>query len=251
MGIFKGLEYLSSSSFPFLPFFPYPTKMCFSSVLVRHVMLYSHTVISSLFSPPSLFLSIFTNWFWLERLPKTALSRQAWEICLALANTGRKRAVQGLAGLGRWRRVLLPKVVGWDSRKLWGKSTLHQPFPSSLGTLLLVPAAEHRSTKQQWVDQTRNHSDLFFLSQATGTPNYALQVAAKGSFLLFFLWWNSIALALPCGSLVAWWLTPHCNCAGSLEWAITFHCSFIWDSFNYMGKKMHLLSFWTPPVPWI
>lgn len=130
--------------------------------------------------PPSLIDFDWRGFLNLHRVDKHG------EICLALANTGRKGAVQGWAGLGRWGRVLLPRVVEWDSRKVWGKSTLHQPPPSSLGTLPLAAAAEHRSTKQQWVDRAKNHSDLFFLPQAPRAPNCLLQAATKGSFLLFF-----------------------------------------------------------------
>lgn len=170
------------------------------------------------------------------------------EMCLALANTGRKGAVQGLAGLGRWGRVLLPKAVGWDSRKLWGISATLHPFPCSLGTLLLAAAAECRSTKQQWVGRTKNHSDLFFLSQAIWAPNYLLQVAAQGSFLLFFCGESALHWPYP---VDRWW---HGDTPLQLCWqprmgnniSLLFHLRLI---SLYGGGKMYLLSFWTSPAP--
>jgi len=74
-------------------------------------------------------------------------------------------AVQGWAVLGRWRGALLPRVVGPDSGKLWGKTTSqHQPLRSPLGALPLAAAAaeERRNTKQKWVDRAKNHSALGF-----------------------------------------------------------------------------------------
>lgn len=210
--------------------------MCFSSVLVRHITYYSHTVMYLLFSlllhcchPSSRIDFDWTGFPNLHRVDKHG------EICLALANTGRKGAVQGSAGLGRWGRVLLPKAVGWDSRKLWGISATLHPFPCSLGTLLLAAAAECRSTKEQWVGQTKNHSDLFFFHRQYGhqTISYKLLPKAASCF--------SFVVNQHCTGPTLWiaggTVIPHCNCAGSLGWAITFHCSFIWDSFNYMGGE--------------
>lgn len=59
-------------------------------------------------------------------------------------STGGKGDEQGWAVLGRWSRVLLPRVAGRDSRNLWGKTTSqHQPPSSSSGAL---PKGRHRGT---------------------------------------------------------------------------------------------------------
>lgn len=150
-GLFLPLLFLSSSSFLSLPhknvLFQHPYETGHVLYPCSHVLpLSSPPPPLPRNHPPSL---LDFDWIGFPNLQGVELHG---EICLGLVSTGRKGVVQGWAGLGRWRTVLLLRTVGWDSRKLWGKTTSrHQSPRSSSGALPLAATAaeEHRSTKQR------------------------------------------------------------------------------------------------------
>lgn len=189
MGIFKGLGYFSSPALAFFLFFPCPTTMCFSSVLVRHVTFYSHTVIYLIFSLllHCHHLSLLIDFDWRDFLNLHIIDKHE-EICLALAKTGRKWAVQGLAGLGRWGRVLLPRV---RQQEAVGKI-----YFSPSGTLPLVAAAEHNRSSNGWIRLKITQIYFFFHRQhGQQTVPYKLLTKAASCFS-FVVKQNCIGSAL-------------------------------------------------------